>query len=926
MPNRRLRLEVRQKLLVDAGLLALLALIIGIVTWVYISSERNFHWWIDWYARTLEIVNAFRESPSQAIELVQRSLIAERNRLYTLPLIPFFLVFGSSRLVYELSLALVYLLPFALVMGAIATQLIRVHSRPVFWATAFLTLLIPVSWIPTFMGIPDTGGAVFIGLAMFVYLQDVRLKQWWRIPLIGFLIGSAILLRRPFIYAGATFLGALALQALISFIAEVRTQPIKAEREKQTKSGSGNDFKLVNRLTLPFGRLRSLLGAVGSKPSRTRRTELSDYRVVSVSTYLAAIAPWAWFREPTTPSWENPHAMAWRNLLFACVRIALIGATALATLWIVAPQFTYAALTTDYKNLYTSWTLPFRDIFNLYASFYGWGTWLLVLLGFSAAIVTRALPLPAVSFVGLSGILSLVVWLVVLRYGNIFYSVQVTPLVVIGLVALIWTTWSRLRGKVRVLMLGVVGGYLVVNFIVGLAPLGTMSRAFHPLFALNMPPVVRTDYDEVVRLVNYLRQLTPEGEPILVVGCQRLQLTSSMVRSAEYLLYPRDDRALNVLTTPEVDSRDSYPLDEMLEAQYVVVPSRLAEYSSDPAQNPAVGEWVPKKENDVVNVVFDAFTQHEEFAQDFKRLPAQFQFENGVVVSIYQRLRPTALSTAVRTLYAMQQKIGERPGSQGNWIVLSQWLRNTRVSQNSGNTYKVVAFRRDRLWGKEEGAYSLFDSTPLVQALGLQSPLGNESRSLSPSELSQEHVQNTGDHSLQGSFASSVAPPQERGRITLDAPASPSLDLPKLRLVKALRNQGLEQPNSFMRLRAAQRQRRSQKPTEDRTQQLGTSLLYLDSVTDRAKVTGVINYLDRACVGSSVRVAMLDAEGQIVSSTEDTYSHTLKKVTPFELSIQGQNSAYLLLNILNYDQNDLVNSCTLQIEALTVSTQTQLNE
>lgn len=924
MPNRRLRVEVPQKLLVDAGLLALLALMIGIITWVYISSERNFHWWIDWYARTLDIVNAFRESPSQAIDLVQRSLIAERNRLYTLPLIPFFLVFGSSRLVYEMSLALVYLLPFALVMGAIATQLIRVHSRPVFWATAFLTLLIPVSWIPTFMGIPDTGGAAFIGLAMFVYLQDVRLKQWWRIPLIGCLIGSAILLRRPFIYAGATFLGALTLQALISFIAEVRTQPIKEAREKQTKSGSGNELR--NRLTLPFGRLRLLLEAVGFKSSRKRLTKLLDYRFTSVSTYLAAIAPWAWFREPTTASWENPNAMAWRNLLFACVRIALMGAAALATLWIVAPQFTYAALTTDYKNLYTSWSLPFRDIFNLYASFYGWGTWLLVLLGFSAATVCRTLPLPAVNFVGLSGVLSLVVWLVVLRYGNIFYSLQVTPFVVIGVVALIWTTWIRLRGKARSLMLGVVGCYLVVNFIVGLAPLGTMSRAFHPLFALNMPPLVRTDYDEVVRLVNYLRQLTPEGEPVLVVGCQRLQLTGSMVRSAEYLLYPEDDRALNVLTAPEVDSRDSYPLDEMLEAQYVVVPSRLPEYSSDPAQNPAVGEWVPKKENDVVNVVFDAFTQNEEFAQDFQRLPAQFQFENGVVVSIYQRLRPTALSTAVRTLYAMQQKIGERPGSQGNWMILSQWLRNTRVSQNSGSTYKVVAFRRDRLWGEEEGAYSLFDSTPLAQELGLQSPLGHESKSLSSPELSQERLrtaqhqrrsQNRGDRSLKGSFASSVVPPQERGGITLDASASPSLDLPKLRVVKALRNQGLEQPNSFMR---------SQKPTEDRTQQLGTSLLYLNSVTDRAKVTGVINYLDRACVGSSLRVAMLDAEGQIVSSTEDTYTHTPKKVTPFELSIQGQNSAYLLVNILTYDQNDLVNSCTLQIESLTVSAQTQLNE
>jgi hypothetical protein len=77
-----------------------------------------------------------------------------------------------------------------------------------------------------------------------------------------------------------------------------------------------------------------------------------------------------------------------------------------------------------------------------------------------------------VSLVGLSGVLSLIVWLVVLRYGNVFYSLQVTPFIVIGLVALIWTTWIRLRGKRRSLLLGVMGGYLVVNFMVGLVPWG----------------------------------------------------------------------------------------------------------------------------------------------------------------------------------------------------------------------------------------------------------------------------------------------------------------------------------------------------------------------------------------------------------------------------------------------------------------------
>jgi hypothetical protein len=968
MPNFRLRLEVTQKLLVDVGLLALLALFIGIVTITYICSERNFHWWIDWHARTLEVVTALRDSPAEALQLVKYSLLGERNRLFTLPLIPLIWVFGSSRLVYELGLALVYLLPFALVMGAIATQLIRAHSRTVFWGTAFLTLFIPVSWIPTFMGIPDTGGAVFVGLATFVYLQDARLKQWWRIPVMGFLIGAAILLRRPFVYAGVAFLGALTLQALILFVAEVRKQPPEERRVKRTRG----------LMAWPFGRMRF--------------TEPIVYRVVAVSPYLAELAkrtrsaiappfgrlrPRTRFKPPTVLTVENSSVssgdapnvastkliqqrlvMASRNLLIRSVQIALVGATALATLWIVAPHFTYTALTNDYKTLYTSWSLPYRDIFNLYASFYGWGTWMLVVLGFSACIFTRTLPLPAVSFIGISGVLSLLIWLVLLRYGNVFYSLQVTPLVVIGLVALLWTTWIRLRGKVRVWMLGIVGCYLVANLVVGLTPVGTMSRVLHPLFALSMPPLVRTDYDEAVRLVSTLRQLTPQGEPILVVGYQRLQLTSGLVRSADYFLHPNEKRFLNILTAPEVDSRDSYPLDELLEAQYVVVPSRLPAYSSDPTQMPAVGEWLPTQEHDVVKVVFDAFTQNWELTQDFKRLPVQFNFEDGVVVSIYQRVRPTSLATAVRTLHAMQRYIGQRPGSQQDWIILSQWGRNTRVGPEPNYAYEVVAFRRDRPWGEKEKAYRIFDSRLLAKELGLHSHSRRDGRFSFLTEPLR------GTRRYANAFPAGVleeyrlrhrtreAALQESDVVTLGESVPSPSDLPKVSLVKALRNQVLEQQTSTVQVSdrvspdlesrfasssaALQTQAvetfgetpedRSSKstlpePSADRTQQLGTSLLYLGSLQNLAQVSGAITYIDRVCVGSSIRVAMLDSQGQIVSSTESAYTHQPRQVTNFELTVRGQNSTYLLLNVLNYNRDDLVESCTLQINPLKVSTQ-----
>ncbi len=818
MPRASRRVEVRQKIRVNAGFIALLALIIVTITFLYVSSERNFHWWVDWYYPTIRIAAAFRDSPSEAIKLVQQTLVEERNRLYTLPLVPFILIFGSSRLVYEIGLALVYLLPLPLVMGAIATQLIPAHKQTVFCSTALLTLLIPVNWIPTFMGIPDTGGSVFIGLAALVYLQDVRLKQWWRVPLIGVLIGLSIILRRHFVYGGVALLGAMALQGLVFFAAEVRKLPRKESTSSRGATQTSADVNGVAPLALArrgafvskrFRRNQDLTGRSREANLPLEQSMLMTGRSGQISSNSLPL------RTKRNKSLRDIFALialglanttAWRNLLLLGVQLAAIGASTLATLYLVAPQFTQAALTVNYRSFYKSWSLPFHDIANLYANFYGWATWLMVVIGFLSVILTRSVTLPAANFMGFFGILSLIVWLVVLRYANVFYALHITPIVVIGLVAFIWTIWIRLRGNVRAIALSSVGCYLVSNLVFGLAPIGKFDNFFRPLFALNIPPLVRTDYDEVGRLVKYLLDLAPNEEPIFVVGYQRLQLDSSVVKIAELILYESDRRILNVLQTPKVDSRDEYPIEPMLQAQYFVIPNPLPRYPGDATKVPAIGEWLPDKEVDVVNVVFDAFTQNWEFAQDFKRLPVKFTLENGAVVNIYQRIRPTSLSTAVRTLHTIQQKVGERPGSQKDWIILSKPLKNYSVNYSQNNTYSLIA------------EYKPLDSASTV-------------------------------------------------------------------------------PN--------------------RTKNSASSFLYLGSLPEKAEVTGAITYLDKPCVSSSLRLTMFNKEGQIISSTATNYSP--QDFSNFRLPISGKRPAYLLLDVLNYDKNNAVNSCTTEISSLAVS-------
>ena len=610
-------LKLPRNFLIDGFFLSLLVLVTVAVTSIYVSSEHTFYWWdyAGYNTATLNTANLSRDSPDKAWRGVIESLSKEKNLLISLPLVPFILLFGESRLSYILSVSLIYVLPFRLLLGAISAKLIPVYSRRVFWSTVLLSLLIPMSWVPTLRGYLDTGGCVFVALAILVYLQDVKLKSWWKIPLIGFLLAAAILLRRHFAYSAIAFFGAATLQAFMEFIVLIY--------RKETALSTPKD----KDATVPF---------------------------------------------------------AYRCLFESAVKLGLIAATSLTILMLVAGDFTRSALTVDYRNLYVAWSLPVNDILTRYADFYGLGTWLLVLIGFSAGILTRTLVPAAAIFVSLFGVLSLVEWLLVLRYGYLHYTIHITPIALLGLSTFFWTTWLTLKGKVRYFMLGAAGLYLVLNAAVGLIPLKIdLSR----LFMANFPPLVRSDYDEVVKLVEFLRKLAPNEEPIFIAGASN-NFNANILRQANRKLNPPEGWwKLNTIGRPQIDSRDTYPLPELLQAQYAVVATPFQQVL------PTDEQVLRSHEQDVVKVVYDAFTQNWEIARDFQLLPEQFKLENGVTVSVYRRVRPTNTATAVRTLDAMQRQIVDRPGTQLDWISLHQSIytsANYSVSQESDHLYNIV--------------------------------------------------------------------------------------------------------------------------------------------------------------------------------------------------------------------------------------------
>lgn len=577
-----------------ASLLVLSLVITIILVTLYITYERTFYWWdyVTYSDLVDQKIKQFQESPLTALHQTWWSTNKDYSDYATLPLLLPVAIFGNSRLVYILSVVLIYSFPLALVLGAIATQL--VPSQPklvVYWSTVFLAFTIPVFWAPSLRGYVDAGAALLIALAMWAYLRDVTLGQRSQLYTIGFLLGFAPLFRRHFAYAAIAFLIAMALHMVFH-----------------------------------------------SRPPQVFQAPLR--RLMTVS-----------------------------RRLFWLVAISLITVIGFGL------PFVIRIVRVDFTQLYSSYEVPPTQGFQYYGLSYGWIVCLLAALGFAVSLRLRVLSRPATTFISLFGSILLLLWVFKVKQLGVHYTTHFTSFIVLGLTCLVWSIRLTLRDRWSRWVLGMGGVYLLANLLFGLAPSNglnhtllqptrfgmsvipdTIGSPFSRLLSANYPPLRRSDYDEVLRMVRYLQELTPNHEPIYV-GASSATLNAFTVRRADLALHQQ--KQLYILLDENIDSRDRYPIDRLLVADYVVV--------AEPFQY-----HIRPQDQDIIRVIVDVFVNHWEIARDFQQLPQQFWLENGAKVSIYQRIRPTTLATAIQTFETMKQFVGERPGGQYDWIVLGR--------------------------------------------------------------------------------------------------------------------------------------------------------------------------------------------------------------------------------------------------------------
>ncbi|TIT68284.1 MAG: hypothetical protein E5W90_02330 [Mesorhizobium sp.] len=187
----------------------------------YINLEEPVYYWD--YAAYFNVFNQqgalLVESPFNWLSQVGTSIATQDYGVAILvPLMPFHIVFGGSRLSFVAGIVSVYLVPAALFIGRIsyleAVSEAPSRSWPAVWIAA---LLYTPFWAPTLRGMPDVAGCLALTAATYFLWKS---KFLTREPVVsGISVGAslwlAFMLRRWYAYAAigvtlsAAFLGLL---------------------------------------------------------------------------------------------------------------------------------------------------------------------------------------------------------------------------------------------------------------------------------------------------------------------------------------------------------------------------------------------------------------------------------------------------------------------------------------------------------------------------------------------------------------------------------------------------------------------------------------------------------------------------------------------------------------------------------------------
>jgi hypothetical protein len=317
-------------------------------------------------------------------------------------------------------------------------------------------------------------------------------------------------------------------------------------------------------------------------------------------------------------------------------------------------------------------------VLGYFVAFFGPLGWLLAIGGYVAVWRSHSTDRTKVGFLPILGAVTLATWAVLAGQINVHYTLQMTMVVLVGIALLVYALFLRLRGDaVRGVAMAGVAFLAVLNLTMTLGPaILSAPAALAPLLPPSQRPLVRGDLDELHRLVDDLRTQVPH-RPIFVAASSFV-FNEEILRHAEIERHGAESALLDVLQVPAVDSRDAYPLSGIDLAEVVVL------------ANPAQYHMAPDQQR-VVAVAHDAFDQKWDIARDFQRQPGVYRLQDGVAVTVFQRVRPSSVLVTRRTLARIEEFVGRVPGTQPGWVVVNSYQSDASLLRNGDGTDTISA-------------------------------------------------------------------------------------------------------------------------------------------------------------------------------------------------------------------------------------------
>jgi hypothetical protein len=192
----------------------------------YVSREKYIYFW-DWanyFTFFIELGQKITHTPLKAIDSVFVSIRkADYNLSGVVPLMPFYLLFGSGRMSYITAITVMYVVPAVLIFPSLIRTISRSHEHGkdlTHYALLTLTMvLLPQIWAPVFLGYIDVAGLALIFLILIFYFRkDLPARSTKELIALGVMLALLVILRRWYAYWVVGFFTAMIVDEAIRIV------------------------------------------------------------------------------------------------------------------------------------------------------------------------------------------------------------------------------------------------------------------------------------------------------------------------------------------------------------------------------------------------------------------------------------------------------------------------------------------------------------------------------------------------------------------------------------------------------------------------------------------------------------------------------------------------------------------------------------